>query len=265
MQHLSGTKLKKLFTPDNVTSVEGDTFENDKWSHGGWYVEFFTVDVKAGDMITASTTSDYLFELNVYTEDYAINELVKATEKASATIDFDVEVIVGIFVDVTNETTEFEIELIRTSEPDETETDKTLQNPECGKTYVCKATVGENDYLSDVVTVGHNIVSVDAKAPTCTEIGWDAYEYCSACDYTTYVELPADPDAHTDADGDYICDHGCGYEYEKPEEPTPEEPTPEEPTEDTICEDCGKVHDGFFSEIICFFTRIINFIKNIFE
>jgi hypothetical protein len=41
------------------------------------------------------------------------------------------------------------------------------------------------------------LVQVDAKAPTCTEIGWEAYEYCTACDYTTYVELPADPDAHT--------------------------------------------------------------------
>ena len=37
----------------------------------------------------------------------------------------------------------------------------------------------------------HNIVTVDAKAPTCTEIGWDAYEYCTACDYTTYNEIPA--------------------------------------------------------------------------
>ena len=31
----------------------------------------------------------------------------------------------------------------------------------------------------------------EAKAPTCTEIGWDAYDTCSRCDYTTYVELPA--------------------------------------------------------------------------
>ena len=30
-----------------------------------------------------------------------------------------------------------------------------------------------------------------AKAPTCTEIGWDAYEACSRCDYTTRTELPA--------------------------------------------------------------------------
>ena len=31
----------------------------------------------------------------------------------------------------------------------------------------------------------------DAKAPTCTEIGWEAYDTCSRCDYTTYNELPA--------------------------------------------------------------------------
>ena len=30
----------------------------------------------------------------------------------------------------------------------------------------------------------------EAKAPTCTEIGWNAYDTCSRCDYTTYQELP---------------------------------------------------------------------------
>ena len=38
---------------------------------------------------------------------------------------------------------------------------------------------------------GHDRVSHDAKAPTCTTIGWDAYETCSRCDYTTYVEKTA--------------------------------------------------------------------------
>ena len=37
---------------------------------------------------------------------------------------------------------------------------------------------------------GHDLVQYAAKAPTCTEIGWDAYETCSRCDYTTYAELP---------------------------------------------------------------------------
>ena len=36
----------------------------------------------------------------------------------------------------------------------------------------------------------HDLKQHAAKAPTCTEIGWDAYETCSRCDYTTYAELP---------------------------------------------------------------------------
>ena len=39
--------------------------------------------------------------------------------------------------------------------------------------------------------LGHDLVHHDAKAPTCTEIGWEAYDTCSRCDYTTYVEIPA--------------------------------------------------------------------------
>ena len=37
----------------------------------------------------------------------------------------------------------------------------------------------------------HDKVQHEAKAPTCTTIGWDAYETCSRCDYTTYVEKTA--------------------------------------------------------------------------
>ena len=37
----------------------------------------------------------------------------------------------------------------------------------------------------------HDLEHHAAKAPTCTEIGWDAYEACSRCDYTTRKELPA--------------------------------------------------------------------------
>ena len=39
--------------------------------------------------------------------------------------------------------------------------------------------------------LNHDLVNHDAQAPTCTEIGWDAYDTCSRCDYTTYAELPA--------------------------------------------------------------------------
>ena len=43
----------------------------------------------------------------------------------------------------------------------------------------------------DIVAASHTLTSVDAKTATCEEIGWDAYEYCSECDYTTYKEIAA--------------------------------------------------------------------------
>ena len=49
------------------------------------------------------------------------------------------------------------------------------------------------DYTTyaELPALNHDLVQHDAKAPTCTEKGWDAYETCSRCDYTTYAELPA--------------------------------------------------------------------------
>ena len=49
----------------------------------------------------------------------------------------------------------------------------------------CGAEYGEKDPNN------HALEQHAAKAPTCTEIGWDAYDTCSRCDYTTYAELPA--------------------------------------------------------------------------
>lgn len=39
--------------------------------------------------------------------------------------------------------------------------------------------------------LNHALEQHEAKAPTCTEKGWSAYETCSRCDHTTYTELPA--------------------------------------------------------------------------
>lgn len=48
------------------------------------------------------------------------------------------------------------------------------------------------DYTTyaELPALNHNLVQHEAKAPTCTEIGWNAYKTCSRCDYTTYAELP---------------------------------------------------------------------------
>lgn len=129
------------------------------------------------------------------------------------------------------------------------------------------------------------LVQVEAKAPTCTEIGWEAYEYCTACDYTTYAEKAAlDHDIvideavaatctetgltagqhcsrcdgatvvqevipatgeHTDADGDGKCDNGG---------------------EEIACPDCGRpAHDDTFAQnLICLIVMLINLIKSMF-
>ncbi|MDU8562687.1 hypothetical protein RX404_01470, partial [Faecalibacterium prausnitzii] len=49
------------------------------------------------------------------------------------------------------------------------------------------------DYTTrkELPALNHALEQHEAQAPTCTEIGWDAYETCSRCDYTTYTELPA--------------------------------------------------------------------------
>ena len=48
------------------------------------------------------------------------------------------------------------------------------------------------DYTTrkELPALNHALEQHEAQAPTCTEIGWDAYEACSRCDYTTYAELP---------------------------------------------------------------------------
>lgn len=41
--------------------------------------------------------------------------------------------------------------------------------------------------------LGHDEIPHNAKAPSCTEIGWDAYVTCSRCSYSTYNELSVLP------------------------------------------------------------------------
>ncbi len=57
------------------------------------------------------------------------------------------------------------------------------------KTYVC--TVCKEAKNESILATGHNCQTFEVKEPTCTEKGWDAYQKCSSCDYSTYVEKPA--------------------------------------------------------------------------
>lgn len=61
----------------------------------------------------------------------------------------------------------------------------------CTAKAVCKVCGGE---YGEKDPNNHDLVQYAAKAPTCTEIGWDAYDRCIRCGYTTRKELPAQHD-----------------------------------------------------------------------
>ena len=57
------------------------------------------------------------------------------------------------------------------------------------KIYICEdcfATKSET-----LPATGHTLTHHEARAATCTEKGWNAYDTCETCGYTTYAETPA--------------------------------------------------------------------------
>ena len=67
----------------------------------------------------------------------------------------------------------------------------TCQRDGCGKLF--SDAEGKNEITEPVVikALGHDLIHHDAQAATCTEVGWEAYDTCSRCDYSTYKEIPA--------------------------------------------------------------------------
>ena len=49
------------------------------------------------------------------------------------------------------------------------------------------------DYTTyvEIAALGHDVVTHEAQAASCTEKGWAAYETCARCDYSTYAEIAA--------------------------------------------------------------------------
>ena len=73
---------------------------------------------------------------------------------------------------------------------------------------VCDTEYGEKDPNN------HDLVHFRAKAPTCTEIGWDAYDRCIRCGYTTRKELPAQHDLEQHAAKAPTCTEAGWDAYE---------------------------------------------------
>lgn len=98
-------------------------------------------------------------------------------------------------------------------------------------------------YSDEIVpALGHDYQHHDAKAPTCEAPGWDAYDTCSRCDYTTYSER-ATVD-HDDADNDGKCDM-CADQMRG----------------GSHCKYCGKIHGGAFGWL----TKLIHSILAVFK
>ena len=60
--------------------------------------------------------------------------------------------------------------------------------------YTCKS-CGDTEERT-VTALGHELTQVEAKAPTCEEDGYEAYEHCSVCDYTTFKAVEATGHSH---------------------------------------------------------------------
>lgn len=91
--------------------------------------------------------------------------------------------------------------------------------------------------------LGHAIVHHEAQAATCTEIGWNAYDDCSRCDYTTYQEIPALDHAYADEWSKDENDHWyeCSRCHDKKDEQkhVPGDPATDETAQ--LCTECQYV------------------------
>lgn len=112
-----------------------------------------------------------------------------------------------------------------------------IETNDCSDTVVLKADTDKDIYYDEI----HEYNIVSNTAPTCTSQGYTTYT-CKCGD--SYVADYVDKLEHKDTDGDYKCDYGCGYEFEK------------------LAEPCScNCHAG---GIKAFFFKIINFFQKLF-
>ena len=209
-----------LLTSDNVTASA--VFENGKWLCGaGKYTKLFAFDTKAGDILEISSNSSEEFSLDINNEDWTLEENIDITGSGSFTVSEDAKLTVWVDAYNVSEDLEIEFSILRIIEELDSETGKTLQNPECSKTYSCQATT-KKGYVcsSDAVTVAHT-----GGTATCTELA-----VCSVCG-ESYGEV----NAHDWSNLDGVCANGCG------------EVCPHEKYTNGVCDKCGYdcPHDSY--------------------
>ena len=105
---------------------------------------------------------------------------------------------------------------------------------------------GTTEHTHEFADVAYN------NDATCTADGTKLVK-CD-CDWAKEKTVTAEGTKldHVDADGDYLCDNACGYEFEKPADET--------------CPDCGRPahEDTFIQNLICLIVMLINLIKTAF-
>lgn len=124
------------------------------------------------------------------------------------------------------------------------------------KTYTCTCTAS---YTDTIAKTAHMEVTDKAVAATCTKTGLTEGKHCSVCNTVIVAQQTVDVIDHADNNGDYKCDNGCGYEFEKPapDEPTTEPDTPDEPADtdcDHLCHKTGFM--GFIWKTIRFLFKL---------
>ena len=116
--------------------------------------------------------------------------------------------------------------------------------------YECTTCGDIKDKKEIAASAKHSYETVITN-PTCIKQGFTTYT-CKCGD--SYINNYVPVVDHKDDNGDYKCDYGCGYEFEKPAEPdTPEDTETPEPCS-CNCHKGGIA--GFFWKIANFFNKL---------
>ena len=118
------------------------------------------------------------------------------------------------------------------------------------RTYTCFCGVS---YTETIAKTAHNKnTTIPAVAATCIKTGLTEGKKCSVCGTVTVAQTTVNAVGHKDNNGDYKCDYGCGYEFDKTVDPTPDAPS-----KDCSCM-CHK------SGLMSLLWKIMNFFYRIF-
>lgn len=177
-----------ILTDTNTTPLSENVYVDGYWKAQSG-ASLFEYNVKAGDILQVTTTQDIEMVLIETGEGY----IELRQDMKSGVISFENDTYIHVWVlDVsTNTTVDLQFSIIKgTLLP--YETGNTLQQATHGKTYYCKATVGEKAYVSDFYQYQREVLW-GTSADALTEGGTlkEALKEVRA-DRATYVQLQRD-------------------------------------------------------------------------